>query len=774
MFPHPILEVLENQMLQNATDPRYTDAHRADAAYEYAIIVLNAHQPTDTRIDNALRLLEYSARNGKHEAQAFVGRLCQVFGKPLAASQAEEREWLLKASRSGSITAQRRLRDLDKEGFTATMHDIRSSGRVSCTVHDYLLAENGQQTHAPHIANDVHWSAITGNTDHLKKLSSIFPPNWFEWKNILGETPLIEACREGHTGVAEFLLECGAKASQETAQGVTALHFLAAFNDDDIPGIASLLLKHGADIEKVCEKDFNYLRHYDSPFGMCAGTPLLWAVSTGNECAVRALLAHGADPFASDQCHQALSRFTLRNSPLTEALLFHECNLVEIMVGSSDGSDLRKCFATWCASTPDQSHEVLFRAMDCHSGARFYEYILHGREYELNALSCFKLLIDAGMDVVRLTRYPAHGKRKDNNHPILAACVSGNIGILGYVWQYKNGILRPTPELLVHALAAMVHSGSQAGFDFLIDHRGDIKEDVDSDIKAVIKVLSLTHHTYFTIGILRLIQRPGFLLPPDEAQLILFCAIMGEHFEVARHMLDTQNVSLTKRWDGQTLLCGFIAMSYDFPNMESKIDFVLSHAVNRDILFWNVGYSEGASMTALQSAALMPAKKPPASPYVFEMLLENFSEAGYLNAQIYCDTDRAGYTALHIAVSCGYFDAVTSLLEQPGIETNIQSRQGKTPLDICVDRLLYFEKLEEKIAKGNSAEEVVSTANKAILDQLLRAENPGRISKYSILLLRKTEDEFTLVDAIKGTLYGLRLQGTSSLISQRSSTKWRS
>ncbi|OJD18623.1 hypothetical protein AJ78_01394 [Emergomyces pasteurianus Ep9510] len=266
MLPHPVVELLERQLLQNATDTRRTGADRADAVYEHALAVLSANDPGEAGIDNGLELLTFADRNGLVEAQATVGRLKDAFRTPLATSRDEEIGWLLAASCSGSTTAQRRFRDLDIERFTAVIRDVHQGNGATCPLlNQTLLLCTRQGWQARHLANItygyLHESTFTGNAELLLKI----PP----------ELPAVCIMT-----VVEILLTRGANA----AHGVTPLHFLAAF-DDDTPRVASALLQHGADIGKVCERALIYKELFDSPFGEVGGTRLLWVVAAGNHCA---------------------------------------------------------------------------------------------------------------------------------------------------------------------------------------------------------------------------------------------------------------------------------------------------------------------------------------------------------------------------------------------------------------------------------------------------------------------------------------------------------
>jgi len=197
MLPHPVLELVENQLLQEATNARNAAADRADAAYEYAVVVFNSKDPADAIIDSALELLTFAARHGQLGAQASVGRLCDVFGRPLPASRDEEMAWLLAASRAGSGTAQRRFRDLDKEAFATAMRGIRQGDGAICPLLNQALLAKSRWVRQTASSVDhllyscLHESALTGNVELLLRLPLELPPECYEAENGLGEAPLV-------------------------------------------------------------------------------------------------------------------------------------------------------------------------------------------------------------------------------------------------------------------------------------------------------------------------------------------------------------------------------------------------------------------------------------------------------------------------------------------------------------------------------------------------------------------------------------------------------
>ena len=774
MLPHAVMEILEQQLLREASNPRNSCAERADASYEYAILVLQISDPTEARVSLALERLTLAARNGQMEAQASVGRLSDVFGSPLAASREEEMEWLLEASRAGSSTAQRQFRALDPVKFNAVMNEVRKKhGSICPLLNQELLERSLQAQQTGDLVNILygclHEAAITGNAGILLKIPPKIRPDFYECENQLGETPLVVACRGGHATVVDVLLRRGANAAHETARGVTPLHFLAAFNDDDITRVATTLFEHGAEVDKVCERDMVYNERSDSLFGQAGGTPLLWAVAAGNNCAVKALLAGGADPFITERQTSTFDRYSVRQSPITHAATFHQLDLLQSIISlSTDKSDFRKRFVVEYVGCHSQGYLVFYNLVESNPGVRVREYTLHGKDYQSVAVSCLKILIESGLDPTCFIDPTETRRRSASTHPLTTACATNNTAMLRFLWELQGGILKPLPKLWITVLSQAVFHGLKATFDFLIDHREDMAENVNSDVTAVIHILSLTNDPYFTLGGLRLLQRPGVVISVEHAFKIFVSAVCLDHPRVARQILDTHGVSLTKRTDGNTLLHGLIGMSNDFPNMETRISFALSLSPDKDRLFWNVGYLGNSGLTALQAAAFMPVDECPASPDAFATVLEHFNEPIYLNAQLEGRPGKqyTGYTALHLAVNRANMHAVARLVNTPGIETNLQSSRGETPVDICVGMVQQYQTEEQTRSPLDQTIRNKIDACMSILDLFLNAENEGRTAKYSTLLLRRTEDEFTVVDAMRGGLHGVALSSNSTLVSR--------
>merc|ERR1712117_863036 len=102
-----------------------------------------------------------------------------------------------------------------------------------------------------------------------------------------GPTPLLHAVRHGLKEVAQILLEYGADPNIADENGFTPLYeSIVYFPFDFSVDLIKLLLENGAEVDHEIKFRWHELR--------C--TPLLKAVSYGNEEVIQILLENGADP----------------------------------------------------------------------------------------------------------------------------------------------------------------------------------------------------------------------------------------------------------------------------------------------------------------------------------------------------------------------------------------------------------------------------------------------------------------------------------------------
>ncbi|XP_047937888.1 ankyrin-1-like [Salvia hispanica] len=145
----------------------------------------------------------------------------------------------------------------------------------------------------------IHLAAEKGNLEIVTRLVERFGA-FVDIPSYCGDTPLIEAAREGHINVVEFLISHKAQLQAANKKGFTALHYAVQKDNRDL---MELLLNNGAPTEK------------DS----VDGTPLQIAASRGQIKSIKLLLKYGAEPNSNIS--------EVQDSPLISAIkaLSYEC-----------------------------------------------------------------------------------------------------------------------------------------------------------------------------------------------------------------------------------------------------------------------------------------------------------------------------------------------------------------------------------------------------------------------------------------------------------------
>ena len=160
-----------------------------------------------------------------------------------------------------------------------------------------------------------------------------------------GDPPLIEATKTRDTAAVHALIEQGVDVNAPQADGATALHWAAHWDD---LGTVTLLLESGADVHATNELGVTplYLACQNASTAMvetllAAGanpnatlpsgeSVLMTAARTGSADAVRALLERGADPNARETSHQqtALMWAVSHDHPtVAQALIDHDADV---------------------------------------------------------------------------------------------------------------------------------------------------------------------------------------------------------------------------------------------------------------------------------------------------------------------------------------------------------------------------------------------------------------------------------------------------------------
>lgn len=222
-------------------------------------------------------------------------------------------EWLREAVETGSWIAGAELRAMSYDTYTAAVHTFRANGGYNKF---YTNSNTSIDLYGKHVQEAMDKSSTKDERDFNTCSITTFA-DITTVKEVLenkttninmpgtdGYTPLWIACARGEWPIVELLLAYGADPTiTREPGGVTCLHWIFHFDEMWIDQASKALVKSGADVNAILLCNLPIF-HY--PFKLPAGTPLHWAVSVGQETAIKSLLDCGADPFIRNSKTQYL------------------------------------------------------------------------------------------------------------------------------------------------------------------------------------------------------------------------------------------------------------------------------------------------------------------------------------------------------------------------------------------------------------------------------------------------------------------------------------
>jgi hypothetical protein len=198
---------------------------------------------------------------------------------------------------------------------------------------------------------------------------------------IPGEPPLVQACRLGQALAAKYLLDLGADPCTSDLSGITALHWLALLEDEDMETVAKNLVQAGADLNAKTTRDMEY-------DGLClyfnvGSSPLHFAVAMRSLAAVKVLVNEGADQTQTAKLRIAFHEHQITSLHLAVSLHFYE--IVEYLI-SLPGTTPDVMYNPWTfdntARPTSMIHLVGMRATFNAHMSPFARFVMHGQEYE--------------------------------------------------------------------------------------------------------------------------------------------------------------------------------------------------------------------------------------------------------------------------------------------------------------------------------------------------------------------------------------------------------
>jgi hypothetical protein len=196
-----------------------------------------------------------------------------------------------------------------------------------------------------------------------------------------GRTPLLTACMEGQAMAVQHLVAAGSNVKAVDVDGLSPLHWLSFFQDDEIEQIAKQLVNGGASLDTMSTHPLN-LPEYCLYLQMGC-TPLHFAVALRGLAAAKALLHLGANPLATAQ--MTIGFHTYRLSPLHFAISLHFHEIVEELV-RLPGMSSEVLFKMSNAGEEEHPisiiHLVSLQLFMKSKMGPFSRWVLHGNRYE--------------------------------------------------------------------------------------------------------------------------------------------------------------------------------------------------------------------------------------------------------------------------------------------------------------------------------------------------------------------------------------------------------
>lgn len=629
-----------------------------------------------------------AAELGHAGARGIVGWLHDSLGRATTALASEQTHLRHPTVLGNSSTAHRRLRRLgipqrvDRSGLGYPGIRHSAAGGSQLPMETYIP---NRTTPSQHVQRLLWGASCHGEHKTLRLLTTNRLPEINSTDNE-GNTALLMASRHGHPQLVLHLLAQGADASLANSQGITALHYLSAFRDEDIQTVAQALLDNNASLDaRAASRHTLFL---DPIYPTPEGTPLAWAVAANNITAVTALVNLGADPFdKAGQRAQTSDRWTEFNrlSPVFIAVVRHQHELLGALFPVSRreaipdlGNRLNNIrINVGSQGVVDTSLFAICARYDIEG--LLPRLFLHGKNHKEAFKETFELLIKLGANPTE-TAHRGAG--------IIGIAVHfGQPFVVEYLMEWDGGRLRERSRVWYEMMIRAAQDSDRVIFDTLMKYEVMDQIELSEWRRFFVTMARETNDVHFLDPFAHKAREAGDLGPH------LSIAIDAGNFETARWIStvsSTCDIVQPVGDDALSLLGRIILKSQTFDSVRSAIHAFLDLQDDPDQVFYNVMTMGESQLTALHVAALYLEYTPGSSMAggIFETILDKFNEPRHLNFQLTSGTYR-GYSPLHFALKFGNAEAVECMLQEvpedegeDGLDINLVNGEGETAMDM--------------------------------------------------------------------------------------------
>ena len=674
---------------------------RKIASLQYAMLQLKfvtLDMNAASVVDEALQFLGESAIEGNALAQQSLGPIFDAFDRQYPI---DDNAWLwllLRATWRRSLTAQKQLRRqsemmyqsariLYRSHVTETgkctlarssLWDDINSGRVD--LNDFLSQDPIVSCqNLAEATNAGRTSLVSGMLATGHDVNQIFED---------GETALLRACRHGHLEVVKLLVDAGADPRIASLSNKTPLHFLPAFDDEEIPLVARLLLSRNANLEG-CSLGGALDLFSDTA---TIGTPLQWAVDADNKPACEVLIAAGADAWFH-RPHEV--------SAVARAAGRHQHYLLETLLSSRHVRPhlMRPISAnvkTWCLEAQDSESDetrlgeypvahALSNTTQNAFGGTFGRLTLHGKDYQKAFTDTLALLLSHGCE----PQFPG-------NTVLDMALQSSPPFVIEWVLNWYRSHDNPIPTNINNSVGTLVKRGDREMFDLLV--REGVVPPQRSSVRqaAIIRMAGFSDDPHYLTQYVRAEQAENSQANGDLT-VAFEQAVINGRYKVAMYLFEEGDVDLipykanNRYHDSANILGRFLQRSKRFMNIEKRVRFV---AGLTDRAFIAAGKPfggeilsfEGVAMSPLHAAVLHGEFRSHFKPdnrivdAMFETL-PNFA----VNMPIHTPAWHV-WVPFHLAVDVGNVPALNEFLGRENTDFDKLTGDGENAYDIAVSR----------------------------------------------------------------------------------------
>ncbi|KAF5690904.1 serine threonine kinase [Fusarium circinatum] len=532
------------------------------------------------------------------------------------------------------------------------------------------------------------------------------------------ETPLLVAARLGRKRILETILQhpsCGNAAHIADERGITPLHWLCSFEDEDHETIAKLLVSKGAELNSpacVISRTQYGIRVCNDE--ILSHTPLHWAIAQKRITAVDVLLKLGADPtFCMEVGDGEASHLSplelacgLCYSPVVERLLQEpsvqpEASKVKPMVG---GGELM--------------YLPLFHVI---SGTPRWQRVLTlGVDFELETKKTMKALVEKGAPTDAVLQLGSHVKMAAVLATAYHQCAA-DLMISGLEFGFANEINATFGRISSggSALFLAITHGNRDMFKALIDAGADIDAVDDDGLNALHRAAKETDDVFFVEKLLE----KGLPVDPTTPEPLsaFYVATYSGNLTVAQYLFDhgagRDRISTSA---GKSIMSDMLLTGTR--NALHRVKFLLSlpDRNGSDGFMVNVGHDTFSLFHfTIKYMGEFAEDNEVAGIAIVELLRK-------YNTQDQLDNTAGPYkmTAIAVAAESGNYFAVKRLLEY-GASPSIPDHYGRTALDLVYRRYYFPENLP--------ALKEADLDDDKVVNKILKATNENTTEVMSLL-----------------------------------------